>query len=192
MPHRWWEDTTPKRRTNDVPTRTAISLVLLTAAVLTGCGDLNPTATANPTTTTMSTTTTSSTTSLAPTTTTTTTTVVRRAEEVRPASPPPSREAPAVTASAACGANLPPCWVCQRESRCTYGIVSNGGCSGWNCYGKWQFDPTTWRAVVERYGLTDIPAWPVTDWAKVTPAMEDRVAAALWAGGSGCGHWNAC
>lgn len=160
------------------------------AATVTAC----TTATATPTTTsTMPTTTISSTTtSLAPTTTTTTTVVVR-AEEVRPASPPPSREAPAVTAtSAACGGNLPPCHVCQRESHCTYGIVSNGGCSGWNCYGKWQFDPTTWRAVVQRYGLTDIPAWPPTDWARVTPAMEDRVAAALWAEGAGCGHWAAC
>ena len=174
-----------------MPFRLPIYLAAI-AATVTAC----TTATATPTTTTstMPTTTISSTTtSLAPTTTTTTTVVVR-AEEVRPASPPPSREAPAVTAtSAACGGNLPPCWICQRESHCTYGIVSGGlYCTGMPCYGVWQMDPRTWRGVVERYGLTDIPAWPPTDWARVTPAMEDRVAAALWAGGSGCGHWAAC
>lgn len=171
--------------------RLPIYLSAIATVVLTAC----TTATATPatTTTTMPTTTTSTTTtSLAPTT-TTTTTVVERAEEVRPAShEPPSPGTPAVTATGTCGGNLPPCSVCMRESRCTYGIVSNGGCSGWNCYGKWQFDPTTWRAVVERYGLTDIPDWPPTSWAQVTPAMEDRVAAALWAGGAGCGHWAAC
>jgi hypothetical protein len=174
-----------------VPYRLPIYLAAI-AATLTAC----TTATATPatTTTTMPTTTTSSTTtSLAPTT-TTTTTVVERAEEVRPAShEPPSPGTPAVTATATCGGNLPPCWICQRESHCTYGIVSNGlFCTGMPCFGAWQFDPRTWRGVVQQAGFADIPEWPPTDWPRVTPEMEDRVAAALWAGGQGCGHWAAC
>jgi hypothetical protein len=130
------------------------------------------------------------TTTTVPATTTTSTQPVMRPAPVSPVNEEPARITYAD--SSRCGNNLPPCSVCMRESRCTYGIVSNGGCSGWNCYGKWQFDPTTWRAVVHRYGLTDIPDWPVTSWAQVTPAMEDRVAAALWANGAGCGHWAAC
>lgn len=164
--------------------RTAISLGLLAAAVLTGCTQQDPTTTP----------TSSSSTTIMPTTSTTTsslpasTTTVRPVVAETPTVPPTSARRPATTTIG----DLPPTWICQRESRCTYGIVSNGGCSGWNCYGKWQFDPTTWRAVVHRYGLTDIPDWPPTDWARVTPAMEDAVAAALWAGGRGCAHWAAC
>jgi hypothetical protein len=185
-----WEELTPKRRTDEVQIRTAISLGLLAGAVLTGCAQAE--ATPPTTTTTSSTTMTSTTTSSPPTTSTTTTTVGRPVVVAPPATPRAERPTATITAGARCGNNLPPCSVCMRESRCTYGIVSNGGCSGWNCYGKWQFDPTTWRAVVHRYGLTDIPDWPVTSWAQVTPAMEDRVAAALWDHGRGCGHWNAC
>lgn len=168
--------------------RTAISLGLLAGAVLTGCAQAE--ATPPTTTTTSSTTMTSTTTTSSPPTSTTTT--LPRPVAVAPTVTSPRAERPTATMNASCGNNLPPCSVCMRESRCTYGIVSNGGCSGWNCYGKWQFDPTTWRSTVHRYGLTDIPDWPVTSWAQVTPAMEDRVAAALWANGAGCGHWAAC
>lgn len=89
--------------------------------------------------------------------------------------------------------DTPPTWICMRESHCTPGIVSTHyGCSGWHCYGKWQFDPTTFRSTVRNYHLTGIPEWPLDSWSQVTPLMEDRVAAALWDHGRGCGHWAAC
>ena len=119
----------------------------------------------------------------------TTTTVRKRIQ------PPPTWHKPTggqVTNSNACGGNLPPCSVCQRESHCTYGIVSKHfGCSGYHCYGKWQFNPETWRKVVDSNGL-NVPRWPLTDWSAVTPQQEDQVASALWNNGAGCSHWSAC
>jgi hypothetical protein len=186
-----WEELTPKRRTDEVQIRTAISLGLLAGAVLTGCAQAE--ATPPTTTTTSSTTMTSTTTSSPPTTSTTTTTVGRPVVVAPPATPRAERPTATITAGARCGNDLPPCWICQRESHCTYGIISGGlFCTSMPCYGAWQMDPRTWRGVVQRAGWTDIPQWPPTDWARVTPQMEDRVAAALWDHGRGCGHWAAC
>jgi len=90
-----------------------------------------------------------------------------------PVTSPPTAE---VTVSAAAPSLLPPEWICQRESHCTYGINTGNG-----YFGKWQF-ALAWGG---HWGLpADITTW--------TPAQEDYAAAQLWAGGAGCGNWNAC
>jgi hypothetical protein len=90
----------------------------------------------------------------------------------------------------------------MRESHCTYGIVSKSlGCTGYVCYGKWQFDPRTWTNYARQLGFPKLCdqvgngqciGYSPGRWSQVTPAMEDAVAAAGWNGGQGCGAWNAC
>lgn len=82
----------------------------------------------------------------------------------------------------------PPQWVCWRESRCTYAAFNATGCGGNTCVGKWQFDTTTWDATARRMGRGDL----VGDYFPADVKDQDRVAAFLWAGGAGCGHWAAC
>lgn len=81
----------------------------------------------------------------------------------------------------ACGGELPPCWVKDRESRGDYTAVNETGCSGRTCGGAWQFDPLTWNGYGGYAFAQDAP-----------PDVQDAKARELWAGGAGCGHWNAC
>lgn len=86
-----------------------------------------------------------------------------------------------------CGYDLPPCYVMLRESSGDPTAVNPTGCSGHGCYGKWQFDPTTWDAVARRIGRFDLVG------RYLPPALDqDAIARALWANGAGCGHWAAC
>lgn len=87
-----------------------------------------------------------------------------------------------------CGGTAPPCWVCQRESHCTYGAFNPTGCSGRSCYGKWQMDPLTFDATVRRMGRLDL----VGHYFPADPKDQDRIAIYLWANGAGCSNWSAC
>lgn len=108
----------------------------------------------------------------------------------------------AVNGQGMCGGDLPPCYVCIRESHCTYGIVSpNEGCTGYRCYGKWQFDPRTYSNAARVLGYPSLfdpcPGninclFHPERWASVTPAMEDGAAREVWNGGRNCSAWNAC
>ncbi len=94
------------------------------------------------------------------------------------------------TDSSACGGDLPPCYVMERESGGSPYAVEPGhrgapyGDPGdpWNhASGKWQFMPGTWN----NYG-----GYP---YAAAAPAsVQDAKAREVWAGGSGCSHWSAC
>jgi hypothetical protein len=103
----------------------------------------------------------------------------------RAAIPPPvSSDVSAASTSdslGACGGELPPCWVKDRESRGDYTAVNETGCSGRTCGGAWQFDPLTWNGYGGYAFAQDAP-----------PDVQDAKARELWAGGAGCGHWNAC
>jgi hypothetical protein len=110
-----------------------------------------------------------------------------RATIPAPAAPITDTTVPAriQSGSTACGGSLPPCWVMRAES--TSEAYPNGGDptiwnrSGSGASGKWQFMPATWAG----YGGYSAAAYaPVT--------VQDEKAEALWAGGRGCGHWNAC
>lgn len=83
--------------------------------------------------------------------------------------------------SGLCGGDLPPCWVLRIESGGDITAVNWGGCGGWNCYGKWQFDPRTSRGL--GYPLT-MDQYP--------EQVQDEAARRLWNGGRGCSHWAAC
>lgn len=91
-------------------------------------------------------------------------------------------------AEKACGGNLPPCYVCWRESRCTWTAFNPTGCSGRSCYGKWQFDPRTWNTEVRAMGRLDL----VGEYFPRDPLDQNAVAAIVWNGGRGCSNWNAC
>lgn len=96
-----------------------------------------------------------------------------------------------------CGGDLPPCYVRERESHNTYGIVSTHyGCSGWHCYGAWQFDPTTLSDAARHVGLPELVetngVQHLDRWSWYTPKMEDDAARYEWADGAGCAHWSAC
>lgn len=78
-----------------------------------------------------------------------------------------------VYGSGACGGDLPPCWVMNRESRGNIHAYNPVGCGGDGCYGKWQCDPDSCDGTG-------------------TEAEQDAEAARLWNGGAGCANWNAC
>ena len=84
---------------------------------------------------------------------------------------------------------MPPCSVKNRESGGNYGAVNQNGCGGGGCYGAWQFDQRTWDAAARRSGRDDLVGARANE---VDPGSQDQLAAELWAGGSGCGHWAAC
>lgn len=101
------------------------------------------------------------------------------------AAPRPAPTAPPITAapaptnygSGACGGDLPPCYVMMRESGGS--ITAQNPTS--TASGKWQVLDSTWQG----FG----------GYAKARYAPEsvqDDFARRLWAGGRGCGHWNAC
>lgn len=82
-----------------------------------------------------------------------------------------------------CGAvhDLPPCWVMRRESGGNPNAYNPTGCSGYGCYGLWQFSGE-WRC---HFGLScDIAAW--------TPEEQTHAARTLWNHGAGCRNWAAC
>jgi len=83
----------------------------------------------------------------------------------------------AAAPSGRCGGNLPPCYVMMRESR---GNIRARNPSS-SASGKWQFIDSTWAGFG---GYAE--AWQAPE------SVQDAKAAQLWAGGAGCGHWNAC
>jgi len=79
-----------------------------------------------------------------------------------------------VSASGACGGNLPPCCVMMRESGGNPTAVNpSSGASG-----KWQFMPSTWAGYGGYPTAASAPEW-----------VQDERAAQIWAGGAGAGHW---
>ncbi len=96
--------------------------------------------------------------------------------------PPAPAPAPAPVPSAGpatgrCGGDLPPCYVMMRES----GGNPTAKNPSSTASGKWQFLDSTW-AGYGGYGS-----------AYLAPeSVQDAKARELWAGGAGCGHWNAC
>lgn len=89
--------------------------------------------------------------------------------------------------SVATGSCVVPQHVCDQESGGDPMAYNPTGCGGRGCYGKYQFDPTTWDSVVSQMGRTDLIGNYLPD-----EATQDAVAAFLWAGGAGCSHWSAC
>jgi hypothetical protein len=87
------------------------------------------------------------------------------------------------TGSGACGGDLPPCSVMQKESGGSPTAVSPYGyCDGGDkrCHGKWQFDLDTWASL----GYTGLPE-------EHSEAVQDEAARKLLAR-SGCGQWSTC
>lgn len=96
---------------------------------------------------------------------------------------PTSGPPPASTGSGACGGDLPPCSVMQKESGGNPQAVSPYGyCNGGDgrCHGKWQFDLDTWESL----GYTGLPE-------NHSEAVQDEAARKLLAR-SGCGQWSTC
>lgn len=87
-----------------------------------------------------------------------------------------------------CGGDLPPCSTKDTESSGHYDAVNPSGCNGRGCFGAWQFDPNTWAGVRAEHPELELPGHP----SQATPEQQDAAARALWAGGAGCGHWDAC
>lgn len=79
--------------------------------------------------------------------------------------------------SGRCGGDLPPCYVMMRESG---GSLTARNPSS-SASGKWQFLDSTWAGFG---GYTSAYLAP--------ESVQDAKARALWAGGAGCSHWNAC
>lgn len=103
-----------------------------------------------------------------PTTTTTTT---------APPAPAPAPAPAAEPSSGRCGGDLPPCYVMMRESGGNIRAQNPSSTAS----GKWQFLDSTWAG----YGGYSS--------AYLAPeSVQDARARELWAGGAGCGHWNAC
>ncbi|MGN6693915.1 MAG: transglycosylase family protein [Aquihabitans sp.] len=105
-----------------------------------------------------------------PTTTTTTTTTA-------PPAPAPAPAPVAEQGTGRCGGDLPPCYVMMRESG---GNIRARNPSS-SASGKWQFIRSTWAGYG---GYSDAYLAP--------ESVQDAKARELWAGGAGCGHWNAC
>ncbi len=105
-----------------------------------------------------------------PTTTTTTTTTA-------PPAPAPAPAPVAEQGTGRCGGDLPPCYVMMRESG---GNIRAQNPSS-SASGKWQFISSTWAGYG---GYAEAYLAP--------ESVQDAKARELWAGGAGCGHWNAC
>lgn len=91
---------------------------------------------------------------------------------------PSSPSVPAVEqGSGRCGGDLPPCYVMMRESG---GNIRARNPSS-SASGKWQFIRGTWAGYG---GYSEAHLAP--------ESVQDAKARELWAGGAGCGHWNAC
>lgn len=112
-----------------------------------------------------------------------------------PAPPPTTPPAPveAQPATGICGGDLPPCWVVERESGgdpriwngSCYAPIGWAGktspCGGSTASGIYQFIRGTWNNYGGFLNAADAPVH-----VQVAKARE------LWAGGAGCGHWQAC
>jgi hypothetical protein len=110
---------------------------------------------------------------------------------VRPASV--AAPTPVVDGAWSCGADLPPCWVLNRENPNRDLTVYNGGAhhepgyTGGNpegdstASGKWQVTRGTWSGFRGFTNAADAP-WDV----------QDEFARMLWNHGRGCSHWAAC
>lgn len=93
-----------------------------------------------------------------------------------------ARQAPAPAPAAEagtgrCGGDLPPCYVMMRESGGNIRAKNPTSTAS----GKWQFINGTWAGFG---GYAE--AWMAPE------SVQDAKARQLWAGGAGCGHWNAC
>ena len=77
--------------------------------------------------------------------------------------------------------------ICDRESGGNPQAVNPTGCGGEGCYGKYQFAASTWNSTVTAMGRPDLVGVYLPD-----ESTQDAVAAHLWAGGAGCGHWASC
>lgn len=102
----------------------------------------------------------------------------RARESSRGSTAPGPYKAPKVVAPTGGGGGCAiPAYICQRESGGSYTAVNPSSGAG----GKYQFLPSTWRAL----GGTGLPQ-------HAPPHIQDAMAAKLWAGGAGCAHWSAC
>lgn len=113
---------------------------------------------------------------------------------VTPSKPSKTAQRPteARSGSGACGGSLPPCATMRRESGGDLRIW-NGGCyapvghrgsspcGSSSASGKWQFVRGTWANFGGFLNAADAPE-----------SLQDQKAVIVWAGGKGCGHWNAC
>lgn len=95
----------------------------------------------------------------------------------RRAAPPDTPAAESTGSNGRCGGDLPPCYVMMRESG---GNIRARNPSS-SASGKWQFIDSTWAGFG---GYAQ--AWLAPE------SVQDAKARQLWAGGAGCGHWNAC
>lgn len=87
---------------------------------------------------------------------------------------PPSRVS---SGGGRCGGVLPPCYVMWRESRGRLDVKNPDSTAS----GKWQFLDSTWARFGGYARAADAPE-----------SVQDARAAALWDGGAGCAHWQAC
>lgn len=95
----------------------------------------------------------------------------------RRAVPPDTPAAESTGSNGRCGGDLPPCYVMMRESG---GDIRAKNPSS-SASGKWQFIRSTWAGFG---GYSEAYLAP--------ESVQDAKARILWAGGAGCGHWNAC
>lgn len=96
---------------------------------------------------------------------------------VKPKPKPAIASAPAQQGSGACGGDLPPCYVMQRESGGNIRAKNPRSTAS----GKWQFLDSTWGGYGGYSRAMDAPE-----------EVQDARARALWANGRGCSHWSAC
>ena len=81
---------------------------------------------------------------------------------------------PAVQSSGACGGDLPPCFVVQRESRGNIRAENPTSTAS----GKWQFVDGTWNNYGGYHHASDAPE-----------SVQDARAREVWAGGAGASAW---
>lgn len=100
------------------------------------------------------------------------------------ATSPPTSGPASHTGTGACGGDLPPCAVMDRESHGDPTAVSPVGycdTGDGRCRGKWQWDAATWNG----YG-------GYTNADEAPESVQDDKARQVYAGGAGCNHWKAC
>jgi hypothetical protein len=105
------------------------------------------------------------------------TTRARSAPTTRPyVAPAPARTG----GSGACGGDLPPCYVMQRESGGDPTAIGEGQCGNEDCYGKWQIHPDTAESVGYPRRMDLQPE-----------SVQDDAARAILAR-DGCKAWSTC
>lgn len=78
-----------------------------------------------------------------------------------------------------------PEYICQRESKNWIDVHNSQSSAS----GRYQFVDGTWEAAAIAAGY---PKWAHSPAAAAPEAIQNAVAAHLWDGGNGCGHWAAC